>query len=124
VIIAGSRDIKDYDLVRSAVEDFQREYAEITEVVAVSAKKFDAFVQRHCEENLLKYKRLPVEWNGGGGNGDRPYDPAARRKRNWRACQWAAGLITIGDDDNIKDLRRTARKLGLMTVEHGKAEAA
>jgi hypothetical protein len=73
VIIAGCRDIYDYEAVRRAVENsgFQ-----VTEVVSGCATGVDTLGERWAEENGVPVKRFPADWNkygkaaGGMRNGD------------------------------------------------------
>jgi len=63
VIIAGSRGITDYDLVKEAVEDSG---FEVTEVVSGGARGVDRLGERWARENDVPIRQFLPDWNGHG----------------------------------------------------------
>lgn len=66
VIVAGGRDFKDYDLLKSTLDSFQQEYGNITEVVSGGARGSDKLGEQYANENNIPIKRFVPDWNGLG----------------------------------------------------------
>lgn len=64
-IIAGSRTITDYDIVKKAV---QESGFKITEVVSGTAKGVDSLGEQWALENGVPVKRFPADWNKHGNS--------------------------------------------------------
>ena len=58
-IIAGSRDIKDYFLVKRVIEESK---FQITEVVSGTAKGVDQLGEQWAKENCIKLTQFEAEW--------------------------------------------------------------
>lgn len=86
VIIAGGRDITDYELVLSAVSESQ---FDITEIVSGMASGVDALAVKYSKENNLPLNEFWAEWN--------LYGKSAGPIRNRRMAESADGLIAIWD---------------------------
>jgi hypothetical protein len=87
VIIAGSRDIKDYDLVLQAVQNFQREYGSITEVVSgCEPRGVDYMGEVWAQGHKVPIKQFPPDWKLGRRGGP---------IRNSQMAEYAEGLIVI-----------------------------
>ena len=63
VIIAGSRVIKDYELVKKAVADSK---FDITEVVCGMASGVDSLGERYAKEHGIPVAYYPAEWDVHG----------------------------------------------------------
>ena len=59
VIIAGSRTITDYKIVKKAIEDSK---VEITEVVSGGAKGVDSLGEKYAEENNISCRYFYADW--------------------------------------------------------------
>ena len=66
VIVAGGRDFKDYDLLKSTLDNFQQEYGNITEVVSGGARGSDKLGEQYANENNTPIKRFVPDWEGLG----------------------------------------------------------
>jgi hypothetical protein len=84
VIIAGSRDITEYDIVLNAVKLSQ---FHITEVVCGKAKGVDTLGEEFGLKNDIPVKFFPADWNGLGR--------AAGPIRNKQMGDYADALIAI-----------------------------
>ena len=65
-VVAGGRDFKDYDLLKSTLDNFQQEYGNITEVVSGTAKGVDKLGEQYANENNIPIKRFVPDWEGLG----------------------------------------------------------
>jgi len=84
VIIAGSRNIGNYKLVKRVVElsDF-----DITEVVSGECRGVDKLGEKWAEENGIPIKSFPANWER--------YGKAAGPMRNAEMAEYADSLILI-----------------------------
>ena len=90
VIIAGSRDINDYELVKTEI---QASKFDITEVVCGMAEGVDLLGKKWAEENKILVKEFPVtkeDW--------KRYGKFAGIRRNHQMGDYAEGLIAIRKD--------------------------
>lgn len=85
-IIAGSRTITDYEIVKKAIRDSG---FEISEVVSGTASGVDRLGERYARENGLPIRQFPAEWN--------EYGKAAGPIRNVQMAEYADALIAIWD---------------------------
>lgn len=101
VIIAGGRDVFDYDLLLKAISQCNME---ITEVVSGGADGADALGERWARENNIKCTVFPAMWNIHGR--------AAGPIRNREMAEYAEGLIALWDAESrgTKDMISQARK--------------
>lgn len=86
VIMAGSRGIEDYALVKRAIS--KAGFA-ITEVVSGGAAGVDTLWERYAEEYGLPIKRFLPKWE--------KYGFAAGSQRNRAMSRYAKGLVLIWD---------------------------
>lgn len=63
VIIAGSRTITDYSIVKQAIEESK---FDITVVISGTANGVDKLGEQYARENHIKIKRFPADWNKFG----------------------------------------------------------
>ena len=105
VIIAGGRDIHDYNLVKEAIAECQ---FPIATVVSGGAKGVDAMGEQYAEEMNLKLNIYPADWETHGR--------AAGPIRNRKMAENADALIAIWDGKSrgTKNMIETATKLGLL----------
>ena len=66
LIVAGGRDFKDYRLLKEALDNFQHEYGNITEVVSGTAVGADKLGEQYANENNIPIKRFVPDWKGLG----------------------------------------------------------
>ena len=110
VIIAGGRDIHDYQLVLDAIEEAN---IRIDVVVSGGAKGVDALGERYADEMNLTLHVYPADWARNGR--------AAGPLRNAKMAEHADALIAIWDGKSrgTKNMIETARKRGLVVyVKH------
>lgn len=105
-IIAGSRDIENYMLVKQAIalSGFKDQ---ITEVVSGGARGIDRLGERYAKEEGIACAVFPADWDKWG--------KAAGPIRNSEMADYADALIAIWDGDSrgTKHMIDTARKKGL-----------
>lgn len=105
-IIAGSRDITDYDLVLKAI---QYSGFNITSVVCGGAKGVDSLGERYAFENNLKVNYFIPNWDLHGRS--------AGPRRNAIMAENADALIAIWDGESrgTANMIENARKRNLKT---------
>ena len=105
VIIAGGRDINDFDILLDAVEESQ---FEITTVISGGARGVDHMGEIFAEEMNLNLKIFRADWETNGR--------AAGPIRNRKMAENADALIAIWDGKSrgTKNMIETAKKLGLL----------
>ena len=86
IIIAGSREVTDYNLILEAV---RKSEFDISEVVSGNARGVDKLGERYATENNIDLKIFPADW-------DR-YGKRAGYIRNSEMGEYADGLIAIWD---------------------------
>lgn len=88
VIIAGTRDIKDYTLVVRAIEDSGWK-DKITEVVSGCATGIDTLGEQWARANNIPVKEMPADWSS--------YGNSAGPMRNRKMAEYADAAIVIWD---------------------------
>lgn len=103
-IIAGSRDITEYELVVQAVAESG---FVITEVVCGMAKGVDMMGYRYAQEHGIPVKEFPANWNKHGR--------AAGPIRNKEMADYADALIALWDGESrgTKNMIDLANRQGL-----------
>lgn len=86
VIVAGSRDITDFEVVKTAIEESGMN---ITKVVSGKARGIDTLGEKWAKLNDVPVEECPADW-------DR-YGKSAGYVRNDEMAQIADGLIAIWD---------------------------
>jgi len=104
VIIAGSRNITDYNAIKNIIEQSQ---FEITEVVSGMARGIDSLAVKYAQENNIQLKQFPADWNKHG--------KSAGPIRNTEMANYADALIAIWDGQSrgTKHMIDVATKKGL-----------
>ena len=64
LIVAGGRDFKYYDLLKSTLDSFQQEYGNITEAISWTAIGADKLGEKYANENNIPIKRFVPDWKG------------------------------------------------------------
>lgn len=85
-IIAGGRNITDYNLIIEAVQEAN---FEITEIVSGGAKGVDALGEKYATEHNINLKIFPANWE--------KYKRAAGPIRNKQMAEYADALIAVWD---------------------------
>jgi ribA/ribD-fused uncharacterized protein len=104
-IIAGSRDITDYELVKLAIK---KSGFSITEVVSGKASGVDTLGEQYARENNIKIKEFPANWDNlteipykiKKDKHGREYNVLAGLNRNKRMGNYADSLIAITTGSN------------------------
>ena len=110
VIIAGSRDITDFQLVLPVIERFEGEVAVISEVVSGGARGVDALGEKWAAMRLTPVRRFPADWGTWG--------PAAGPMRNRQMAEYASGLVLVHTGGKgSASMKYQAHKLGLKILE-------
>lgn len=86
VIIAGSRTITDYKLVKEFVD---KQELDITEIVCGKASGVDSLGEKYALEKNIPVKYFPADWNA--------YGKSAGYKRNLQMGEYGDLLILIWD---------------------------
>jgi len=113
IIIAGSRTIKDYKLVKECIDHALCKLAlegnVIEEIVSGNALGVDKLAVRYAIENNRKYILFPANWQ--------KYGKKAGYLRNIEMANYADALITIwdGKSPGTKMMIDIATKKGLLT---------
>lgn len=104
-IIAGGRDIHDYQLVLDAIEESQ---IPISVVVSGGAAGVDSLGERYADEMNITLHVYKADWQRHGR--------AAGPIRNKKMAENAEALIAIwdGKSKGTKNMIETARKHGLL----------
>lgn len=85
-IVAGCRDVTDFNLVQTAIDNSG---FEITELVSGRATGVDALGERWARENSVKITTFPADW--------RTHGKAAGPIRNAQMAEYADALIAVWD---------------------------
>ena len=107
-IIAGSRSIKDYLIVKEAIK---LSGFKITEVISGEAVGVDGLGRRFGEENNIPVKPFPANWDRHG--------KGAGPIRNKQMADYAEACIVIwdGESKGSKDMLKQAQQKGLKVYE-------
>lgn len=111
VIIAGSRQVTDYNAVKSAIE---ASGFKITKVLSGCARGVDRFGERWAKENNVSVVYFPADWE--------QYGKRAGMLRNFEMAGLADALIAVWDmkSKGTKNMIDLARK-GKLKVYIGQA---
>lgn len=63
LIIAGSRTIKNYNLIKSTIDSLN---LDIKEIISGTANGIDKLGERYAEENNIDLIKFPADWNKFG----------------------------------------------------------
>lgn len=110
VIIAGSRDITDYDVVSQAIADSG---FDVTRVVSGCCRGVDRLGEQWAKERYITIHAFPANWRANG--------KAAGPIRNREMAQNADALVAVtweGGTAGTKNMIEEARKAGLKIHVH------
>ena len=88
-IIAGSRDFKDYNLLKSQLDYYRMHKNNITEVVSGCAKGADLLGESYANEQSIPVTQFPADWD--------KHKKAAGPIRNRQMAEYADCLIAVWD---------------------------
>lgn len=91
VIIAGSRSVTDYNIIKSAVEK-SGWFDDITEIVSGCARGVDQLAIRFAKEHNILVAKFPADWE--------KYDKSAGYIRNAEMAEYGDALIAIHRDNS------------------------
>ena len=89
VIVAGSRGITDYEIVRNTINEVLNRGLVIGTIVDGMARGVDDLAARYAVDNGIDNVRVPAEW--------KRYGKGAGKRRNKKMAEMADGLIAIWD---------------------------
>jgi len=125
VIIAGSRDIQDYDLLCQEVDRWIKAHGPITEVVSGTARGVDQLGELWAFDNGVPVRRFPAKWN--------LYGNSAGWQRNVQMAEYVSPcggciIIRYSDSRGSKMMSEIATVNSLIlqekVVERGYQEAS
>lgn len=107
-IVAGSRDITNYEVVRAAIDSAPWG---VFELISGCARGVDTLAERWAAETRTPVIRYPADW--------RTYGKSAGPRRNREMAAYAEALILIwfGDSRGSADMLKTATERGLLIHE-------
>ena len=106
VIIAGSRDFKDYELLKQYCDLILSKSNDV-EIVSGTARGADQLGEKYAKEREYSIKQFPADWD--------THSKAAGYIRNAEMADYADGLIAFWDGKSrgTKGMLETAKKKGL-----------
>lgn len=104
VIIAGGRNITDYNVVKTA---YYKSGFQATEIVSGAAKGVDYLGELFAKDNGISIQRFPADWN--------KYGKRAGPLRNLQMAEYADALIAVwdGESKGTANMITQARQHGL-----------
>ena len=121
VAIVGPREVEDYQVVLDAIK---ASTFNITEVVSGGAKGVDTLAEQYAEDNNLKMKVFPADWNDLShpdadirtNNWGKQYDSRAGFRRNQQIVDYCDAMIAVdngsaGAGDSIAKMKKTDKPL-------------
>jgi len=129
VIIAGSRDITDFDLVSNIIESAIKELnIKVTEVVCGECRGVDLLGKKWGEQNGVNIISFPAKWDDISAPNaiiktnryGKKYNANAGFSRNQDMADYADALIAIniGGTPGTKDMVKRAKKNKLKVYEY------
>lgn len=111
IIIAGSRDFDNYDLLEETMSNFLKENTNNVEIVSGTARGADRLGEKFAENHGYQVKRFPANWN--------LYGKSAGPIRNRKMAEYASeghGILFVfwdGASKGTKNMIDLAEKYGL-----------
>ncbi len=96
LIIAGSRDFNNYEVLKRTLDKLLGKYHKEPgklEIVSGRARGADQLGERYAKEHELALKQFPAQWNRSNGS----YDRAAGYKRNLKMAIYATHCLVFWD---------------------------
>ena len=102
VIVAGGRDFSDYDLLCTTLHHLLSKRSDV-EIVSGMARGADSLALRYAEENHIRVKKFPANWDRDGNS--------AGYKRNIQMAGYADACVCFWDgmSKGTADMIRMAR---------------
>ena len=112
LIVAGSREITDYEVVRDAIDALIAQGLAITTIIDGAARGVDSLASRYAIEHGIENVRVPAEW--------KRYRYGAGPVRNRIMAEMGDALLAIwnGSSNGTKDMINCANKHGLSVFIH------
>ncbi len=109
LIIAGSRDFDDYEMLKLRLDEILRNTSEPIEVVSGTCKGADLLGERYAEERGYVIKRFPVDWDKHGKK--------AGYLRNLEMAEYGTHCVVFWDgySAGTKMMIKLAEEKGLKT---------
>lgn len=110
VIVAGSRDFKDYALLKEFLDKLVIFRSDFAEIVSGTASGADKLGERYAQEHNLAIKRFPADWE--------KYGKAAGHIRNRQMAKYADACVVFwdGQSKGSANMAKVARELKLPLV--------
>ncbi len=110
VIVAGSRGITDYELIRTMLDDARKCSLDITAIIDGMARGVDSLASRYAVENGINNIRVPADW--------KQYGKGAGIRRNIQMAEIADALIAVWDfkSTGTRHMIQCARARGLKYI--------
>lgn len=89
VIVAGSRNFTDYDLLTQKLDTLLQNVTDEIEIVSGTASGADKLGERYAEKRCLSVKRFPADWDKHGKR--------AGYLRNAEMAKYADALVAFWD---------------------------
>lgn len=111
VIIAGSRSLEDYELVKAYADFKLSNIEDEIEIVSGAGSGADALGERYAKEKGFRIKRFPAEWD--------KYGRRAGPMRNRLMAEYADALLAYWDGESrgtanmIKEAQARGLKVGI-----------
>ena len=114
LIVAGSRDFNDYELLKSKLDKVKAVYR-VFEIVSGKARGADSLGERYALENSLPIAEFPADWDTHG--------KSAGYRRNAEMADYADGCVVFwdGESKGTKHMIDLAKEKGiqLAVVNYG-----
>ena len=106
VIVAGSRSVSDYSIVKEAIK-YATQRKPATQIVSGTARGVDTLGERWAGDNDIPVARFPANW--------KEYGKRAGYLRNAEMADYADALVAIWDGHSrgTKHMIDLAKQLGL-----------
>ena len=104
VIVAGSRDVRDFDAVSKAIKDSG---FEVTLIIHEGARGVDTLAEKWAVKNDIPFEKYPADWD--------QYNKAAGHIRNSQMAAAGEALVAIRKDGSrgTTNMIEQAKKKGL-----------
>ena len=113
VIVAGGRDFSNYDLLCTTLHHLLSKRSDI-EIVSGMARGADSLALRYAEENHIRVKKFPANWDRDGNS--------SGYKRNIQMARYADACVCFWDGKSMgtADMIRVAKlyKLQLRVIRY------
>ncbi len=106
IIIAGSRDFNNYELLKEKIDFLTSKISENIEIVSGNARGADALGEKYAKENNHDLKLFPADWSIG---------KSAGYIRNKQMADYADALIAFwdGESKGTKMMIELAKQMNL-----------